>query len=124
MKIKDVRGYFEHVETLRKIANLETGYEADELYKKLHRIEAKCSRIFTAEFNGWIDLPENESEKRDAKILKTVQSLLPGLKTIFLNGDPRGYALRIKSDEVKELRDLGISFYTDFGGYGILCPDF
>jgi hypothetical protein len=69
-------------------------------------------------------LSEEAEEKRNAKILEQVKTLLPGLKTIFLNGDPRGYALKITSEERNQLRDKGINLYSDFGGYGILSPEF
>ena len=82
------------------------------------------NRIFTNECNGHSDLIEEQEEKRDAKVLKQVKDLLPGLKTIFLNGDPRGYSLKIKPEEREELRNKDINLYSDFGGYGILAPEF
>ena len=124
MKAKNASQLFNHVCNLQKIAGLNSYYEAFELYKKLHRIEARMSRIFTDECNGYSNLTEDQEEKRDARVLKQLNTLLPGLKTIFLNGDPRGYALKVKPEEVKELRDKDINLYTDWGGYGILAPEF
>jgi len=82
------------------------------------------NRIFTNECNGVSQPTEAQEKKRNQRVLKQLNDMLPGLKTIFLNGDPRGYSLKISSEEAKELRDKGINIYTDWGGYGILCPDF
>ena len=41
--------------------------------------------------------------------------------SVFVNGDARGYALKIDSECVK---DEALEIYKDGGGYGILAPDF
>ena len=46
---------------------------------------------------------------------------ITGHEAIFLNGDPRGYALKIKDDFI---RDNKVNIYKDWGGYGIFAPDF
>lgn len=124
MKAKNADQLFRHVCNLQTIAGLSSYHEAYELYKKLHRIEARMTRIFTNECNGYSELTEEQEEKRDARVLKQLKDLLPGLKTIFLNGDPRGYALKISAEERIELQMKGINLYSDFGGYGILAPEF
>jgi hypothetical protein len=126
MKTQNADQFFRHVCNLQTLAGLANNYnDALNLYKKLHRIEARCNRLFTNECNGTSNLTVEQEEKRDARILQQVKDLLPGLKTIFLNGDPRGYALKIKPEEQIELREnKGINLYSDFGGYGILAPEF
>jgi hypothetical protein len=124
MKAKNADQLFRHVCNLQKLANVSTYHEAFLIYKKLHRIEARMNRIFTDECNGYLELNEDQEEKRNQRVIKQLNDMLPGLKTIFLNGDPRGYALKISSEEARELRDKGINIYTDWGGYGILCPEF
>jgi len=42
-----------------------------------------------------------------------------GMIPVFFNSDPRGYALKIKDDYTRD-----ITIYRDWGGYGILAPDF
>jgi hypothetical protein len=123
MKTKNVEQYVRHINNLKEIAGLDTFEQAQDLYKKLHRIEARCNRLFTDECNGLSTLTEEQTEKRDGKILQQVNYLLP-LTSIFLNGDARGYALKINSAEREDLRERGINLYSDFGGYGILAPDF
>lgn len=39
---------------------------------------------------------------------------------VFLNGDARGYALKIHDSYVKE---HNLKIHTDWGGYGIIAPD-
>jgi len=39
-------------------------------------------------------------------------------KAVFINGDPRGYALKIKDEFVRE---NNLTIYQDWGGYGILA---
>ena len=65
--------------------------------------------------------------KEDAKIRNLVRAKLDKLLhyteqdiPVFLNGDPRGYALKIR-DEYVRAHDLAI--HRDWGGYGILAPE-
>ena len=39
---------------------------------------------------------------------------------LFVNGDARGYALKIMDSYVMERR---LDIYKDWGGYGIIAPD-
>lgn len=112
-----------HLDFISKV-NECTTFEAIKVYKKLCRIEKRVNRLFTADCNGTSNLTEEEEDKRDGKILQSVNKLvkIPG---IFLNGDPRGYSLKIKPETVSELNEKHkINIYTDWGGYGILAPEF
>jgi hypothetical protein len=64
------------------------------------------------------------AERDDARILDRLDALLKfkaaGIP-VFLNGDPRGYALKIESGYVREYK---LDIHTDWGGYGILAPEF
>jgi len=81
----------------------------------LRRLEARAYRLAEFECGGvpW-SIPDPEQESR--RILYLVQTLLHSERP-WLNGDPRGYALKI---------DLlpGEHLHQDWGGYGILAPDF
>lgn len=44
----------------------------------------------------------------------------PPVVPVFLNSDPRGYALKILSEYVAKHE---LSIHRDWGGYGILAPD-
>jgi hypothetical protein len=92
------------------------------LYARLHRIEAEAHHFAERECNE--QLPEGASERKTASILKRLDALL-GFKAlgipVFVNGDPRGYALKIDDAYVKA---HNLEIHRDWGGYGILCPDF
>jgi hypothetical protein len=110
--------FVKHVTLLGQLSNdkLAGPYRFD-LYSKLKRHENRANRICVLECNGGID--ENIADKKLAAIKAKVLQLLPELKTLFINGDPRGYSLKIKESEAKE-----IGMYQDWGGYGILAPEF
>lgn len=44
--------------------------------------------------------------------------------SVHVNSDARGYALKINDADVRALRDKGLDIERDWGGYGILWPDF
>ena len=91
-----------------------------ELCKKLHRIENRMHRLAEDYCNGVIDMDQWEKSSENA--LFKVNSIL-GMENvpIFINGDARGYALKIEDQYV---RDHSLDIYRDWGGYGILCPEF
>lgn len=133
MKIKaeKAREYLRHLENLTAIAKecgIDTGmgdehYYGAELYKKLHKIEAKGHRLAEKDCNGELEEDENdESTWWHKKIEKQVQELFNNkLKGLYVNGDPRGYTLKINDFE-KHYPSLNM--YKDFGGYAILAPEF
>lgn len=116
MKIKaeNARQYLNHVNTLAQIAGVES-YEASKIYESLCRLEANVNRITTAECNGTIDPDRAESLLN--RIEMAVKKLLPNIQGFFINGDPRGYSLKVKENTYPEM-------YQDWGGYGILAPEF
>jgi hypothetical protein len=97
------------------------------LCKKLRRLETKARRITTDYCNGEFDAGEN-GEKLDAAldpILAKVNAILgnsgPDAVPVFVNRDPRGYALKI--DDVW-MHNKQARIYSDWGGYGIIAPEF
>ena len=91
-------------------------YHGMEVYKKLRRIELKENRRMCSECNTGGD-----DEKASERTRQAVARLLPNLHGFFINGDPRGYTLKVKSETVKAEYS---GMYTDWGGYGILAPEF
>lgn len=58
------------------------------------------------------------------EITKELKAILPNLvkaKAIQLNFDARGYFLKIDDEYVREHK---LRIERDWGGYGIICPDF
>lgn len=93
------------------------------LAKRLKTLENKAHRLSEDYCNGLIESCE-EWERQTEIFLKKVDKILDFKKLgdiIFVNGDPRGYALKIY-DEVVRVR--GLKIYRDWGGYGILAPEF
>jgi hypothetical protein len=94
------------------------------LYARLHRIEAEAHSFAERCCNE--DIPEAKQTAKDASILKRLDAIL-GYKAagvpVFLNGDPRGYALKIDDKWMTEHYD-NVELNRDWGGYGILAPEF
>ena len=140
-----------HGENLLAIFPNATERDPVSLCKRLRRLEAKASRITTDYCNGDFDAGEN-GEKLDAAldaILAKVNAILgnneqyPVLNVpVFINRDPRGYALKIADAWMNQRREQWdrqiakkgkkaiaagywalLRFHRDFGGYGILAPE-
>lgn len=108
------------------------------LCKKLRRVETKAHRATTCLCNtNTLDLMELSpwhykhgfeqatEEEQDAFFEKIKARLVKLLgpeagELVHINRDPRGYALKVK-DEI--MRERGLVLYADLGGYGILAPD-
>jgi hypothetical protein len=103
-----------------------TGISALQLSKSVHRIEVKAHRIAEDYCNGIID--RDAMETADAAIMKRLYKLLGKEKCIstgvFYNHDPRGYALKISDDWTRGYTAKGGEIHRDWGGYGILAPEF
>jgi len=110
-----------HGENLLRVYPWAKEQDPIKLCKKLRRLEVKAHSASTDRCNGLIDCEQWEEISIDI-ISKLIALLNPkDISEFFINGDPRGYALKIESESVKE-RKLEIE--RDWGGYGILAPDF
>ena len=108
-----------HGERLKALFGLPAETNAIELYKQLHRIETRAHRRMEIQCSG----PEHaiktdaEMERFEYLIMQIVRRLLPNESVpIVINGDPRGYALKIDLSTGEQL-------HRDMGGYGIIAPD-
>ena len=98
--------------------------DAIKLSKKIHMIEVKAHRLATDYCNGENGIDSETWEPETEKILTALDKILNFKKQgipVFLNGDARGYALKIDDEYV---RKYNLEIYRDFGGYGILSPEF
>lgn len=117
----------QHGENLNRIFN--TGLDPVKLCKKLRTLEKRAAALAMDYCNGDNGVNSDNWELKTAPVLAAVRKLLyPAGMTgtpldwcIFVNGDARGYALKISSEYV---RSNNLQIYTDWGGYGILAPDF
>jgi len=108
-----------HGQDLKTVFNLDPNTDPVQLSKRLFRLENKAHRLAVDFCNGDIDQLTWDSEA--SKILDKVQAILKYKKNIFVNGDARGYALKIDDNYI---RSNNFNIYRDFGGYGIIAPDF
>ena len=98
-----------------------TKYSSIGLCKKLFRLETKAHKLATDWCNG--DVNSARFNLDSFKILEKVKEIL-NIKNkdqfnVFVNGDARGYALKLKSEFVRDK-----TIHRDWGGYGIIAPDF
>ncbi len=123
----------QHGNNLNAIFN--TGIEPVKLCKSLRRLEMQAHKLATDYCNGENGIDSENWEVKITPVMQKVYSLLNNGKynddrphqkkvPVFLNGDARGYALKINDSYVKILQTVGKNIYTDLGGYGIICPDF
>lgn len=94
------------------------------LCRLLRRIELEGSKFAVRLCNGpEFPTPEDE-DNTGAAILIRAKGLLfgngPQDVPIFLNRDPRGYALKIDDAWMREHK---ADLHQDWGGYGIIAPD-
>ena len=80
--------------------------------KQLFRIENKLNKLATDECNG-----DKNPLNLDLELKKAVK-ICPKLADLglFYNGDCRGYAMKVKNPIQ--------GMHKDWGGYGIVAPDF
>lgn len=112
-------------QTIRHFSNLAvilkiTPEECSKIYRELKNIESRGHKLAEDYCNGLID--SDDWEKHTDTIKTRLAKILPEevLKSTKLNGDPRGYFLKL-SDEYVRVNSIAIE--RDWGGYGIFCPD-
>jgi hypothetical protein len=107
-----------HITALAALAGRPNA-EGAAVYNALRRLEKRACRANEAACNT----PEG-AEAQDgehAAVLAGVRGILGYIpRGFFVNGDPRGYALKIDNEKVTV--PAGIT--TDWGGYGCLAPTF
>jgi len=125
----------EHGRRLLAIFPNATEQDPVKLCKKLRHFEAEGQAIGVRLCNGpeWIDKYGHAdpagADRECTLVLRKVYKLLTGSflaghdgrsVPIFLNRDPRGYALKIRDDW---MRANNVQLERDWGGYGIIAPE-
>ena len=108
-----------HGQNLKAMFNLDRDIDPVKLCKRLLRLETKAHRLAVDFCNG--DIDQLEWDKKADQILTKVETILKNKKVLFLNGDARGYALKIDDEYLK---NNNFNIHRDWGGYGIIAPDF
>ena len=115
-----LRRHYEFLERLSEF--LGKKQDGKKLSLKLLALEKRGHRAATDYCNGDMGEPKWKFER--AHLIKEVESAfgvtVPGL---LINGDARGYALKIDDGFVRDYYPSEIAFYRDWGGYGILSPE-
>ena len=92
------------------------------LCRKLRRLERQGNAIGLRMCNG-PEYAEGEDDAATDAVLVKVNAILgnvDGPVPVFVNRDPRGYALKIDDSWMKANRP---TLHSDWGGYGIIAPD-
>ena len=119
MKTEQLNKIVEHGKKLNKIFN--TGLDPLVLCKKLRRIETKANRLAVDYCNGDISMTQWIAYENKAIVsLRKILNWNSNKIHIFINSDPRGYALKIHDKTVK---DLDLDIERDWGGYGLIAPE-
>lgn len=86
----------------------------------LRKIENIITKISTFDCNGLGDTERNDNVME--RLFKDIKEYLQDKDNIlYLNTDPRGYALKIRDEVMREKR---YTLHIDMGGYGIIAPEF
>lgn len=112
----------QHGNALKAFFRLDKDVDAVQLCKKLRRLELKAHALATKGCN--VGLPDDVWETETNAILDKLDDLLGFRKRyirVFVNGDARGYALKI---DLQPNGALPLALHRDWGGYGIIAPEF
>ncbi len=98
--------------------------DGKKLSLKLLVLEKRGNQAATDYCNGENGMGEAQWEFEKEHLMKEVLKAFGAkeMTGLFINGDPRGYALKIDDDKVKTFYPDSIGFHRDWGGYGILSP--
>jgi hypothetical protein len=128
MNAKTLEAITRHGNTLLAIFPDANEKDPVALCKKLRRIETRVSRAAEAYCNG--EISSNgwtvaEEKALDELIRLFVPQSSELLKAFYINGDPRGYALKMDDAWTRQFNrtTTGDRLHSDMGGYGILAPD-
>jgi len=109
-----------HLENLTKLFSCLPA-ETNRIFGQLRRAECKLNRLYNTACER--NLTEDE-EANIQHIIQNVKTITNNVKGLYFNSDPRGYAIKIDDKINRQLRYKNINLYSDWGGYGILAPDF
>ena len=120
MTLKQEQAIRTHGEQLNAIFH--TGLDPVVLCRKLRRIEGAAHKL-AEDCCNFLSMESPEFDRRHLRIFNRIRETLGAMghtHSIKINLDPRGYALKIDSDYMKD-HELKLS--RDWGGYGILAPE-
>lgn len=115
---KAIKGLLDACEVYVKDEN-----KVKKISNKLREIEHFAHKAATDYCNGENGMTTDKWGEESDEFESQVQTLFNGkLKGLRINGDARGYALKI-DDAVMRTVYNGLGLQTDWGGYGLLAPE-
>jgi hypothetical protein len=124
MKHTQLEQITRHGKNLLAIFPTATEKDPVRLCKRLRKIERAANQAATDYCNGKID--GEQWERKADYYIACVRAVLgfgalePLARVVFVNGDCRGYALKICDAYI---RNNSLELFRDMGGYGILAPE-
>lgn len=108
-----------HMDDLKSL-----GYKSNTL-KPLQTLENKAHQMAEDECNGVKEYTAEQWEEVRRAVLVLFRKDLMAYG-FFINTDPRGYALKLhyEDNKVNNPNNEQLIRFKDWGGYGILSPDF
>ena len=105
---------FEHIKKLQSIGLCVDFVDLKKLEKRGQKLAEDCCNFLSMESVAF--------QRRETRLINDIKKAFGGTlpEGFMLNLDPRGYALKIDFEGNTNL----LNIETDFGGFGILCPDF
>jgi len=109
-----------HGKSLCRVFGFNENDDPIKLSKRLYGLELRAHEETTKYCNGDIDT-ENWDSVSD-KLCNRLEKIIGkcNMHKVFINTDARGYALKLTEETSKLYNDI----HKDWGGYGILAPDF
>ena len=109
-----------HGKTLCRVFGFNENDDPVKLCKRLFSLENKAPKATTDYCNGIIETEQwaSVSDELYSKLEKIIGKC--NIHKVFINTDARGYALKF----TEEISDLYPELHKDWGGYGIIAPDF
>ena len=118
-----------HGEILKAMFGIGPEVDPVNLCRKLRRVE-RAGAAFGLRLCNGPEFPSEAAQDREHdRILRAFWAVVGFQKAdvpVFLNQDPRGYALKVKSEWTEAWnakRGDKPRLYCDWGGYGIIAPD-
>ena len=114
-----LQAHYKSLEKLAKKCGVKNP-DGKKISVKLLKLENRTHKATEQSCNG--EIPEIEFDIIEKNVMFEIDNIFNNnLKGFFVNGDPRGYALKIDDEVFKnEYSDCGLE--RDWGGYGLLSP--
>ena len=110
-----------HLLALQRILKIDDILTVASIFDELKRHERRYCKLSTDNCNG--DIDGDKFNRYSENVERKVKELIPQVSGLYFNSDPRGYALKIDDKVMRtEYADTGLT--KDWGGYGILAPEF